>query len=521
MKSTLFLYLFTISNLLFSQNYSTKQSTDSIFFQLKGALDSAYEMGDEAEIAQKHVQLGDYYHSIEINTQAIEHYNQALSVIENRNPKLEVDIKNKIGLSYIALRNYVKSREYLNQSIRISEEIKLNKQLALAESLLGTTYEKQGNYLKALEHQNKSLALYTATKDRLGIATVNENIGSVYEDLEKFEKALEFFTISNTIFTELNHKWRVNVINNLGDVYRKTGDYEKAIIFTNRALKLAELFEDHHQLESAHKDLARTYALLNEYKNAYDHRLIYEQLQKDGFYSQNFRQLNALQAVFDTKQKEAEIALLKQEKKVNEANQNMLNLGVFLFLFLSGISFLFYNRKRKETSKLQSYEQKLLKMELDRKAIEEKKLQDEITLKTVSLSKYSLNIAQKNKMIAETSSTLQNLASRSSIDPVPKIKSLARELDKSLSEEKEWDEFMNFFQEIHPEFVKQLSKHATSKLSSTELRLAMLLRLNLSSKEIAAILRVTPDSVRVARYRLRRKLPIEQKQELVNFMLQF
>ena len=107
------------------------------------------------------------------------------------------------------------------------------------------------------------------------------------------------------------------------------------------------------------------------------------------------------------------------------------------------------------------------------------------------------------------------------MDPVPKIKSLAKELDKSLSEEQECEEFMSFFQEIRPQFIKELSKRATAKLSSTELRLAMLLRLNLSSKEIAAILRVTPDSVRVARYRLRRKLPIEPKQELVNFMLQF
>ena len=249
--------------------------------------------------------------------------------------------------------------------------------------------------------------------------------------------------------------------------------------------------------------------------------MIYEQLQEEGFYSQNFKQLNTLQTIFDTRQKESEIALLKQENKVSQAKQNMLIFGVFLFILLSGISFFFYNRKRKESAKIQAYEQKLLKLELDRKAIEEKKLQDEIMLKTASLSKYSLNMAQKNKMIAETSSTLQNLASRSSMDPVPKIKSLAKELDKSLSEEQEWEEFMSFFQEIRPQFIKELSKRATAKLSSTELRLAMLLRLNLSSKEIAAILRVTPDSVRVARYRLRRKLPIEPKQELVNFMLQF
>ncbi|MCL6218820.1 tetratricopeptide repeat protein [Zunongwangia pacifica] len=515
---SLFFFLFIVSAI--AQNAELKLS-DSIFFEYKSQLDKALEGGDGTKIAEKYIQLGDYYHSVEINTQAIEQYNQALSVLNNEFPQLEVRIKNKIGLSYINLKNYLKSREYLNESIRISEEKKWKEQLALAESLVGTTYEKQGNYLKALEHQNKSLKLYTEAKDRLGIAIVNENIGSVYEDLEQFENALEFFTISNTIFSELNHKGRINVLNNLGDVYRKTGDYEKAMIFTNRALKLAELFEDHHQLESAHKDLARTYALMGEYQSAYEHRLIYEQLQEEGFYAQNFRQLNALQTIFDTRQKESEIALLKQENKVSEANQHILILGVFLFIFLSGISFFFYNRKRKESAKLQAYEQKLLKVELDRKAIEEKKLQDEIRLKTASLSKYSLNMAQKNKMIAETSSTLQNLASRSSIDPVPKIKSLAKELDKSLSEEQEWDEFMNFFQEIHPQFIKQLSKRATAKLSSTELRLAMLLRLNLSSKEIAAILRVTPDSVRVARYRLRRKLPIAPKQELVNFMLQF
>ena len=505
---------------MLSQNASI-QYNDSLFFEYKGELNKAIEEGSTSKIAKKYVQLGDYYHSVEINTQAIEQYNQALSIIEDGFPKLEADIKNKIGLSYINLKNYAKSREYLNESINISEEKNLKEQLALAESLIGTTYEKQGNYLKALDHQNKSLALYTEAKDRLGIAIVNENIGSVYEDLEQFEKALKFFTISNTVFSELNHKARINVVNNLADVYRKTGDYENAMIYTNRALKLAELFEDHHQIESAHKDLARLYALMGEFKKAYDHRLIYEQLQEEGFYSQNFRQLNTLQAIFDTKQKESEIALLKQENKVSEANQNLLIIGVALLLLLSGISFFFYNRKRQESAKLQAYEQKLLKVELDRKAIEEKKLQDEIRLKTASLSKYSLNMAQKNKMIAETSSTLQNLASRSSMDPVPKIKSLARELDKSLAEEQEWDEFMSFFQEIHPQFIKQLSKRATSKLSSTELRLAMLLRLNLSSKEIAAILRVTPDSVRVARYRLRRKLPIAQKQELVNFMLQF
>ena len=78
---------------------------------------------------------------------------------------------------------------------------------------------------------------------------------------------------------------------------------------------------------------------------------------------------------------------------------------------------------------------------------------------------------------------------------------------------------MDLFEDIHPYFSKNLSDIALQKLTATELRLCLLLRLDLSSKEISSVLRITPDSVRVARYRLRKKLPIETQEELVNFML--
>ena len=77
-----------------------------------------------------------------------------------------------------------------------------------------------------------------------------------------------------------------------------------------------------------------------------------------------------------------------------------------------------------------------------------------------------------------------------------------------MAQEREWDEFIVLFKEIHPDFVKRISEAALDVLSPAELRLGILLRLNLSSKEIASILRLTPDSIRVARYRLRKKLPI-------------
>ncbi|MEA1786577.1 hypothetical protein U1E44_10780 [Arenibacter sp. GZD96] len=105
------------------------------------------------------------------------------------------------------------------------------------------------------------------------------------------------------------------------------------------------------------------------------------------------------------------------------------------------------------------------------------------------------------------------------MDYSSKLMKLSQEIFVSLDQEDEWQEFQTFFGEIHPDFTEKLFSLSGNTLSTSEMRLGMLLRLNLSSKEIASITQVTPDSVRVARYRLRRKLPIETKEELASYLL--
>ena len=184
------------------------------------------------------------------------------------------------------------------------------------------------------------------------------------------------------------------------------------------------------------------------------------------------------------------------------------------------VVYVYYQKKRKTTLKIQNYKQQTLKAELEKKEIEEKNLQRDLELKTAALSRYSLHIAQKNKMLSELSTKLKNSMGRKNELLEVKIKEISNEIDFVLQQENEWEEFTIFFEEIHPDFIKKLSKVATESLSPAELKLGILLRLNLSSKEIAAILRVTPDSVRVARHRFRKKLPIDAKAELITFLLE-
>jgi DNA-binding CsgD family transcriptional regulator len=186
---------------------------------------------------------------------------------------------------------------------------------------------------------------------------------------------------------------------------------------------------------------------------------------------------------------------------------------------LSACFYFFLLKRRKEKRQIQEYEKRLLRTELEKKVIEEENLQNQIQLKTVALSKYSLHLSQKNKILHDISATLKNIANRKNMDTSEKIKVLSKEIDQNLKHDQDWHEFVNYFSDIHPNFVKKLSTYPKEQLSPAELRLGMLLRLNLNSKEIAAVLRVTPDSIRVARHRLRKKLGIEQKEKLVHFLL--
>ncbi|OPZ99454.1 MAG: Alkaline phosphatase synthesis transcriptional regulatory protein PhoP [Bacteroidetes bacterium ADurb.Bin408] len=82
------------------------------------------------------------------------------------------------------------------------------------------------------------------------------------------------------------------------------------------------------------------------------------------------------------------------------------------------------------------------------------------------------------------------------------------------------DKLHKQFVDIHKDFVSNLLlKH--SDLTPAEIKLSMLLRMNLDTKEIAALSFQTYDSVRVSRKRLREKLKLKPEDKLNVYLMQF
>ena len=83
--------------------------------------------------------------------------------------------------------------------------------------------------------------------------------------------------------------------------------------------------------------------------------------------------------------------------------------------------------------------------------------------------------------------------------------------------DRDWDEFKLRFEQIERSFFTTLAEKYP-QLSKTDVRICALVRLNLSSKEIAGMLHITPESVNKSRYRLRKKLELPKEQDLDQFI---
>ena len=299
---------------MYSQNEAARDSyqkfSDSLFYQYKTELDSSLKSNDRQLSVEAYVNLASFYKKSQIYTEAVANYTQALKQNKNENNVVLVQIKNSLGEVYIELGNYAKALEYLSTALHISTREKLLNEKAKSLRLIGSCKEKMGNLNDALNFQQQSFAIYDKQNDLLGQAIVNENIGSIYEDLELYDKAYFHFEKAYQYFKSSNNEAQINALNNLADISRKTKRYDASIATTLEVLDLALKYNNAHQIESAYKDLSKAYAFKNDFEKAHTYLLKYQNLVEKQFYSQNFNQLNALQTIFDTREKQSQIDLL-------------------------------------------------------------------------------------------------------------------------------------------------------------------------------------------------------------------
>ena len=196
---------------------------------------------------------------------------------------------------------------------------------------------------------------------------------------------------------------------------------------------------------------------------------------------------------------------------------------VLLILVVLIVYQLFIIDKLKQKNKLEEYQESIERYDAQQVMLENElrmasesnlKLEKEIEDREKEQKKIALGIIRKNEILSKLKASIENLKSKPEKNlKYTDLNSLKILILENLNIENERKSFDKYIKELNKSFYKNLEKKYPG-LTENEKKLCSLLRLKLTSKEIASILNISPKSVEVNRYRLRKKMGIKKDEKL-------
>jgi DNA-binding CsgD family transcriptional regulator len=153
---------------------------------------------------------------------------------------------------------------------------------------------------------------------------------------------------------------------------------------------------------------------------------------------------------------------------------------------------------------------------LEKEMIEKTNLKEEIEFKDKELEGLALNITNKNRFLVDLREKLNNLTPNTD-NLTKQVRELKYIISQYLQSDKELADFNERVELLQQNFLHSISS-LFPDLSENDKQLCVLLRLGISSKDIALMRNVSEKSVHMARYRLRKKMNLDSNDNLVEFL---
>ncbi len=438
------------------------------------SLEHAQHLNDSLLIARIYNSIGNLKDNLKETEDALLYYNKSLQIYLNQNQdSLAAGVYNNLGIIYKTLSNDSLSEAY---------------------------------FLKAAE-------INTRTKNFLWLSINYLNIGNNLIESDRLEKGYSYLTKSLDIAKNNNFSrvlpW---IYNNMSHYYLNIREYSESIDYAKQALKIAKDQVNRIQERAALIHLKNAYFEKNDLLKAYKYSELINTVNDSINKYSKLKELDLLEMRYkfeeEQKAEKLERELLKAEHSRKELRYILTILVAGLIILL--IAFLYvlqHNRIRRKDLKQQNT------------LLEKEKLSKDLEFKNKELTTNVMYLLKKNEFISTISDKLKNTSFDSNDKNSNVIDRIISELDKSISDDN-WEDFEVRFQEVHVGFYNHLSKEFPA-LTPNELRLCAFLRLNMTSKEIAGITFQSADSLKTARYRLRKKLNLSREDNLISFLTQF
>jgi tetratricopeptide (TPR) repeat protein len=479
-------------------------------------------------------------------------------------------IKTLLQLSYeYDDTDYLKAQEYAQEAKQVAKAASLKKMELIADTNIGNIAIAQGDYKVAATYYFNALKHYEELKDTSGLISLNNNLGAAYDRMGEYDKALTcYFTaleFTNTRkLSEAKKNFLPSLYNNIANIYQTKKDVPSALTYYEKALVLALEVPKHRAQGIAYNNIGKLYLNeLNQPEKALDYlkkglavreesgdmgevarslvilsNYYFKQKQYDLGRVHAFRalkigeemgSLDLQQAAFECLSEleegrgdlRASIQAYRSFKKFSDSIQNQRASSEITRLQLQ------YDFEKAELLRTEESKQSkfrylttiatlsiglllavlitfIIRSKARQTELKRKNLAQDVEIKNKELTTNVMYLIRKNELINNVAERLLKLQ-RSAIPENQKtIQEIILDLQKEADNDT-WKEFELRFNQVHSEFYTTLRK-LYPELSPADEKLCAFLRLNMSSKEIAAITQQSIKSVEVARARLRKKL---------------
>ncbi|MFJ1473316.1 triple tyrosine motif-containing protein [Capnocytophaga cynodegmi] len=196
-------------------------------------------------------------------------------------------------------------------------------------------------------------------------------------------------------------------------------------------------------------------------------------------------------------------------------------IGIGLLVYIIFLYFKFKLRKRERlfTREKAKKEQILKQQEQEITQLRNEKLEAELIHKSKIIAGTTMMNIKHDNFLENLIVDLNEFMKKHKISP-SQSRPIMQHIRENISTEGNWQIFQENFDMIHKNFFKNLKKKYPN-LTSSDLKLCVLIRLNYSTKEIAAIQGISIRGIETARYRLRKKLNLSEEDSLTNFLITF
>ena len=220
----------------------------------------------------------------------------------------------------------------------------------------------------------------------------------------------------------------------------------------------------------------------------------------------------------------SQFKVIEDNLKIKETNlrlaksRNFAFILALLFLLIIGWGIIvYYRQKIRRKKEMINSVRKRSKAKIETLEENKKQLKSDLKSVTIDLNKLASNLTLKQSFFTEHRDKLKAIIHSNSENIIPELKRYMVELKALESIDNNINVLQADIDRINNRLETSLKAHFPD-LTENDIQVCALHLLKLSTKEIAAIRGVTPKSIQVARYRIKKKMKLSPEQDIVPFI---